>query len=127
MENIKPLKTIEWLELVRIKTGAKNDSELAIFLEVKRQTISQQKKGQHAQEPLQAAKTAEILEIAPFLVIICSCWERTNNKKSKEKWEKLYLRESGAKFIQCSQTGDMFLDRRKSTKTSQLENQSTII
>lgn len=67
MDTLTPPKTVQWLDMVKAKTGAKTDAELARTLGIKKQTISQQRKEKHSQEPLQALRTARILEICGIM------------------------------------------------------------
>lgn len=106
MKIIEPIKTIQWLNLVAEKTQSKSNNDLSKYLKISRQTVSQQKLGQHAQEPLQALRTAEILEIAPIIVIACSCWERTKDETAKAKWRELFLANCGGTFIHCTKPNE---------------------
>jgi DNA-binding XRE family transcriptional regulator len=102
-----PLKTVQWLDLVKEKTGAKTDADLARTLGIKKQTISQQRKGKHSQEPLQALRTARIMEICPIIVIAAACWERAKDDAIKSEWATLYYRNSGSLVIPCAEPGDI--------------------
>lgn len=105
-----PPKTVQWLEMVKDKTGAKTDADLARALGIKKQTISQQRKGKHTQEPLQALRTARIMEICPIIVIAAACWERAKDDAVKSEWATLYYRNSGSLVIPCAEPGDIQRD-----------------
>lgn len=107
MDTLTPPKTVQWLDMVKAKTGAKTDAELARTLGIKKQTISQQRKEKHSQEPLQALRTARILEICPIIVIASACWERAKEPATKLEWATLYYRNSGALVIPCAETADI--------------------
>lgn len=110
MTTPNPPKTVQWLDLVKAKTGAKTDAELARTLGIKKQTISQQRKEKHTQEPLQALRTARLLEICPIIVIAAACWERAKDEAIKSEWAILYWRNSGALVIPCTEPSDVKRD-----------------
>lgn len=109
MNTIQPLKTVQWLDLVKAKTGAISDAEIARRLGVKKQTVSAQRLGKHTQEPLQALRTARLLELCPILVIAAACWERAKEPEIKSEWALVYSRNGGGLFEAHTQTGQIAL------------------
>ena len=85
MNTIEPLKTVQWLDLVKARTGALTDADLARKLGIKKQTISAQRLRKHTQEPLQALRTARLLELCPILVIAAACYERAKDEEIKSE------------------------------------------
>ncbi len=111
MNTIEPLKTVQWLDLVKARTGALTDADLARKLGIKKQTISAQRLGRHTQEPLQALRTARLLELCPILVIAAACHERAKDEEIKSEWACVYLRNGGnLLLITNPQTGEVKLN-----------------
>lgn len=122
MDTLTPPKTVQWLDMVKAKIGTKTDAELARALGIKKQTISQQRKEKHTQEPLQALRTARILEICPIIVIAAACWERARDEAVKSEWAILYYRNSGALVIPCAEAPDVQSHRLSTPIACQLKD-----
>lgn len=90
-----PPTTIDWLDLVKTKIGARTDSQLAGALCIKPQTVSQQRKGKHKQQPLQALRTARVLGLSPMAVIAAACCESSTKESDKIEWAAVYRQTSG--------------------------------
>lgn len=90
-----PQTTIDWLDLVKTKIGARTDAQLADTLGIKPQTVSQQRKGKHKQQPLQALRTARVLGLSPMAVIAAACWESSTKESDKAEWAAVYRQTSG--------------------------------
>lgn len=126
MNPIEPLKTVQWLDLVKARTGALTDADLARKLGVKKQTISAQRLGKHTQEPLQALRTARLLELCPIVVIAAACWERAKDETVKLEWALVYHRNGGGLLIAHAKTGQINLNCISTTAPCQFEKNTPI-
>ncbi len=106
--------------------GAISDADLARKLGVKKQTVSAQRLGKHTQEPLQALRTARLLELCPIVVIAAACWERAKDEEVKSEWALVYHRNGGGLFEAHAQAGQIVINCDSPATPCQLKQDSTI-
>lgn len=87
--------TIEYLEAVKLKTGATSDYQLAKVLESSRGGISSYRTGRTHFDDLMCLKVADILEVDPLLVISEIHAERAKSEKEREVWRNLFQKIGG--------------------------------
>lgn len=80
--------TARWLDVLAQFKGFDTDGEVAAFLDVSKQSVSQWRNGKHQMDTASCWKVGLTLGVHPLFVIACANWHAAKPEKRK-KWELL--------------------------------------
>lgn len=83
------MRTVEYLDALRVATGAQSDYALMKHLGVKKQTISRYRNGIGQFDDSVAIRVAELLGKEPIEVLAAVNAERTHDENARAAWLKL--------------------------------------
>jgi len=95
------MNTINYLEKCKAKLGIKSDNELAIWLKITRQTVSNYQLGKSKIDNYTAARVAEKLGVNPMLIVATANAEREKNAVKREYWARMAHRLERAERTKC--------------------------
>lgn len=85
------MKTSDYLQAAKAKTGAKRNRDLAKALELSDAALCRYESGERVMDDYTAAKVAEILGIEPMRIIAQANAEREKDTKRKAFWEAMTM------------------------------------
>src|SRR5712691_9884877 len=86
------MKTVEFLDAVRVRRGLSSDYKLAKFLGVPQTSISSYRTGRSMMDEAMCLKVAAALELEPGEVLVAIAIEREKRVEVKTAWQRVAKR-----------------------------------